>query len=237
MVFVVSGSGRSMTTGKPRGVRERVLDAAEARALEVGLSALRVGQVAERAGVSRQTVYNEFGAKDKLAEAVVLREMGRFVDGIVVQFDRTTDLAAAVGYALEYVLESGAEHPVLRRMVAEARSGTTATTLPMLTMNADLLLIPLRTMLGEACRQRWELEQPLLDLNLDMVIRASISHLVMPSDLPRADVVHHLVRLAVGTFGEIAPIDRSADSLTPQTGQVPSPRAPGRNRRGAGSGS
>ncbi|WP_154402867.1 TetR family transcriptional regulator [Nocardioides speluncae] len=211
-------------------LRTSILDAAFERLSAADWSDVRISDIAADVGVSRQTVYNEFGAKDQLAQAVMLREVGRFVDGIVHEFDRTPDLPTAVEHALDFVLASGAKHPVLRRMVAEARSSTTATALPMLTMDADTLLIPLRKMLGDACLERWQLEPHAFNLSLDMIIRVSISHLVMPSDLPRSEVVHHIVRLAMGTLGEVSPVERAVPEVIgqPMT-PVPSPRAPRRS--------
>lgn len=216
-------------------LRTSILDAAFDRLSAADWSDVRISDIAADVGVSRQTVYNEFGAKDQLAQAVMLREVSRFVDGIVREFDRTPDLSTAVEYALEFVLASGAVHPVLQRMIAEARSSTTATALPMLTMDADTLLLPLRKMLADACLERWQLEPHAFNLSLDLIIRVSISHLVMPSDLPRFEVIHHLVRLVMGPLEDVAPVDRAAADVTGQPLPVPPPRAPHRTRSAAGS--
>ena len=53
-----------------------------------GWSSLTMSKLADRVGVSRQTVYNEVGGKEGLAEAMILGELERFL-GVVV--DRTHD--------------------------------------------------------------------------------------------------------------------------------------------------
>ena len=53
---------------------ERILATAAEMTAEVGWSGVTMAALAERVGVSRQTVYNEWGSRDRLAEAMVLRE-------------------------------------------------------------------------------------------------------------------------------------------------------------------
>ncbi|MFD5496190.1 TetR/AcrR family transcriptional regulator [Streptomyces sp. NPDC001812] len=64
--------------------RESLLDAAYAALTRRPWSAVRMVDVAAAAGVSRQTLYNEFGSKDGLARALVRRE----ADGYLAGFDR-----------------------------------------------------------------------------------------------------------------------------------------------------
>ena len=71
------GQGLSARTAE-RPVRERVLDATASITVEQGWSAVTMGKVASLAGVSRQTVYNEYGAKPALGQEMVLRELRRF---------------------------------------------------------------------------------------------------------------------------------------------------------------
>lgn len=46
--------------------RERILEAAEARFLEVGFDAVTMADIAERADVAKQTLYAHFGSKEAL---------------------------------------------------------------------------------------------------------------------------------------------------------------------------
>lgn len=62
--------------------RESLLEAAHTALAHRAWSAVRMVDVAADAGVSRQTLYNEFGSKDGLARAVVRREADGFLAGI-----------------------------------------------------------------------------------------------------------------------------------------------------------
>ncbi|UYQ64294.1 TetR/AcrR family transcriptional regulator [Streptomyces peucetius] len=62
--------------------RESLLNAALAAVGELPWSAVRMVDVAAAAGVSRQTLYNEFGSKDGLARALVRREADRYLRGV-----------------------------------------------------------------------------------------------------------------------------------------------------------
>ena len=62
--------------------RERILDAAWQITSEQGWSAITMSRLGEAAGVSRQSVYNEFGTKQQVAEALVARELQRFLAAV-----------------------------------------------------------------------------------------------------------------------------------------------------------
>lgn len=73
--------------------RESLLEAAGAALSARPWPAVRMVDVAAAAGVSRQTLYNEFGGKAGLGRALVRREADWYLDGV----DRT--LAAQAGTA------------------------------------------------------------------------------------------------------------------------------------------
>ncbi|MFH8978484.1 TetR/AcrR family transcriptional regulator [Streptomyces sp. NPDC017890] len=62
--------------------RESLLDAACTALARRPWSAVRMVDVAAAAGVSRQTLYNEFGSKDGLARALVRREADGYLAGV-----------------------------------------------------------------------------------------------------------------------------------------------------------
>ncbi|MER6994131.1 TetR/AcrR family transcriptional regulator [Streptomyces sp. NPDC000410] len=62
--------------------RESLLNAALAALSGLPWSAVRMVDVASAAGVSRQTLYNEFGSKDGLARALVRREVDAYLYGV-----------------------------------------------------------------------------------------------------------------------------------------------------------
>ncbi|MFW6722319.1 TetR family transcriptional regulator [Streptomyces sp. MAR4 CNY-716] len=62
--------------------REGLLDAAFAALRSRPWAAVRMVDVAATAGVSRQTLYNEFGSKEGLAQALVRREVDSYLAGV-----------------------------------------------------------------------------------------------------------------------------------------------------------
>ncbi|MEV7287364.1 TetR/AcrR family transcriptional regulator [Streptomyces sp. NPDC093252] len=62
--------------------RESLLDAAYTALARRPWPAVRMVDVAAAAGVSRQTLYNEFGSKDGLARALVRREADSYLAGV-----------------------------------------------------------------------------------------------------------------------------------------------------------
>lgn len=62
--------------------RESLLDAAFAALRERPWQAVRMREVAAAAGVSRQTLYNEFASKEGLARALVRRETEAYLAGV-----------------------------------------------------------------------------------------------------------------------------------------------------------
>ena len=56
-----------MTPVTQMATGERILAAAAEMTAELGWSGVTMAAVAERVGVSRQTVYNEWGTRDRLA--------------------------------------------------------------------------------------------------------------------------------------------------------------------------
>jgi AcrR family transcriptional regulator len=61
---------------------ERILDAATSQAEDFGLRRFTVDDVARRVGLSRVTIYRYFPKKDQLIEAILLRQLRRFLDEI-----------------------------------------------------------------------------------------------------------------------------------------------------------
>lgn len=82
-----------------------------------GWAAVRMARVAEAAGVSRQTVYNEFGTKHGLAEQLALRELAGFLAVVQEQLAAHDDVINGIRAACEGALLLG-EQSVLVRSVA-----------------------------------------------------------------------------------------------------------------------
>ena len=69
------------------GLRDAVLDAMRTALLTKDWSEITLADVARTAGVSRQSIYNEFGSRQGLAEGYALRLADRLVDEVSTAID------------------------------------------------------------------------------------------------------------------------------------------------------
>jgi len=160
---------------------ERILAAAAEMTAELGWSGVTMAALAERVGVSRQTVYNEWGSRDRLAEAMVLRELGAFLDEVDAGFDaHPDDLQASVADAIGRVLGLARVNPLLRAIVT-ATHGAETELVPLLTTRADVVI----AVASERVRDRLVcfpcVRRESLDVTTDMLVRTVLSHVMQPS--------------------------------------------------------
>lgn len=86
--------------------RERILEAAAALAERSGFDAVNVAAVAAEAGVSRQTVYANFGSRTELLNEAIVRITSEVVDRIQAQ---VADVTEAGERLVEFVVALRAE--------------------------------------------------------------------------------------------------------------------------------
>jgi AcrR family transcriptional regulator len=166
-------------------MRERVLDAAVGLTTDVGWAQVTMARLADVVGVSRQTVYNEVGPKPLLAEAMILRELERFLGLVTVAFDaHPDDLVAALREASRTLLEASQDNALLRAVVS-ATHGADTELLPLLTTHAGTLLSTAKAVLVERVAPYDVALSPAeLDAAVDMVVRVVLSHVMQPSATP-----------------------------------------------------
>jgi AcrR family transcriptional regulator len=167
-------------------LRERIVDAAVGMTTEVGWAQVTMARLADRVGVSRQTVYNEIGTKAALAEAMILAELGRFLAVVSAAFDEhPTDLVGAITLASQRVLELARDNPLLHAVVS-ATHGADTELLPLLTTHAEGLLAVAKTVVLDRVRPyAVPLDDHHLDAAIDMVVRVVLSHVMQPSGSPQ----------------------------------------------------
>ena len=177
-----------MTVTTPQlSMRERVLEAAVTLTTSGGWAQVTMARLADEVGVSRQTVYNEIGTKPRLAEAMILRELERFLGLVTVAFDaHPSDLVAAIRDASRSVLEASQDNPLLHAIVS-ATHGADTELLPLLTTHAGTLLSTAKGVLVDRVAPYGVgLSTPELDAAVDMVVRVVLSHVMQPSGPPAA---------------------------------------------------
>ena len=165
--------------------RERIVAAAVEMTTSSGWAAVTMGRLADAAGVSRQTVYNEVGSKPLLAEAMILRELDRFLDLVTVAFDaHPTDLVGAIRDASCAVLEASQDNLLLKAIVS-ATHGADTELLPLLTTNAGSLLGAAKEVItARVAPYAPGIDAEHLDPAIDMVVRVVLSHVMQPSGSP-----------------------------------------------------
>jgi AcrR family transcriptional regulator len=198
-------SGESLRVEFRRQVRERVLDTAATLAVERGWDRVRIGEVAVASGVSRPTLYREFGTKDGVGEALVTREAERFFSGIATELEQYEEPSAGVRAAVLFTLEEAAGNPLLRAILTGSRSGDTSL-LPFLTTRGDAIIAGGNALVGDWLRRRRpDLETRAVTDSVDAIVRLTISHLVSPG-LTHRDAADRLARLTSCLIATAAPV-------------------------------
>lgn len=166
-----------------QATRDALLDVAADAVIGRGWAQTRMAEVARAAGVSRQTLYNEFGSKDGIAAALTLREAERFLAGTEAALDEAhvDGPVAAVAAAVGYALRAAGEKPLLKAVLTEDASGL----LPFLTTRGQPVLAAARASIGRYFTAHWPAVAPAeLDPVADTVVRLTLSYIVLPPDDP-----------------------------------------------------
>ncbi len=95
-------------------LRETLLDAALEELRRRAWSEVTMADVARAAGVSRQTLYKEFGSRDEFAIALTLREADRFLAAVEEAVRaHIENPSTALAAAFEMFLTTAAENPLV----------------------------------------------------------------------------------------------------------------------------
>lgn len=180
-----------------RQVREQALQAAQTLTLQKGWSRVRLSEVAAAIGVSRPTLYKEFGDKQGLGEALVLQETERFLAGISDVLDgHAGDARAGITAAVDYTLEQAEASPLLHSILISARAGDDDL-LPLLTNRSQPILDAATTALVAWFREHFpDLDRDVVGDGADALVRLTVSHLVLPGG-DRPATAGRLARIAL----------------------------------------
>jgi AcrR family transcriptional regulator len=182
--------------GRDAGVtREALLNAAYDAVVAGDWDGTRMLDVATAAGVSRQTLYNEFGSKDALAQALAMREAQRFIDGTQRFLDEAhpSHPVDAVASATAWTLREASDNPLLKAALIDDAGGL----LPFLTTRGEPLLAAARASIADYLHEHWpDLPRSDVDLAAEAVSRLTVSYLVLPSDAADASADAVAARLA-----------------------------------------
>ena len=161
-------------------VRDALLDAAYDAAVRTGWDRARMADIAAAAGVSRQTLYDQFGDREGLATELALRELGRFLSGTEAAMTAEEDVVSAVEAATVFALTEAAANPLVHAML----SGTAL--LPLLTTHAEPVLHAARGRIADFVLGRWtDLDPGDVALVAEVCTRLTMSYVVLAVEEPR----------------------------------------------------
>ncbi|MEV7395512.1 TetR family transcriptional regulator [Aeromicrobium sp. NPDC092404] len=169
-------------------VRERLLDAAQGMIEDTGWSSVTMARIGARAGVSRQTVYNEFGTKHGLAEQLAMRELSRFLDIVRERMVGETELVDGIRAACEGALLMGEQSLLVRTIVTSLPEEQDADFLQILTTESGEIV---EVAVAVVKQSIVELYPPVpmtdaeLEIAVEVVVRLVLSAITRPSKPPR----------------------------------------------------
>jgi AcrR family transcriptional regulator len=167
-------------------LRQALIRAARDLTVEHGWESVRMVDVAKAVGVSRQTVYNEFGGRPGLAEALAATEVRLFAQRVRAKlFEHGADIRAAGYAAIVLALEEAARNPLVRAILTSTRGADEL--LPYLTTRSGIVLTEAGGVLREwAATHLPDVPPDLVALATDAAIRLTVSHIMLPRDTPEA---------------------------------------------------
>lgn len=182
---VVDLRAETRAYGRAR-LRGLALDATREVVLEKGWAAVRMGAIATAIGISRQSLHAEFGTKDDLGNALVMRETAQFFNGLQ---DRLAahpgNLARAVSEAAEYMVSVARGNPLLETILTRAPAGGDVSLLSLLTVRGAPLLDSGAAVFGDWVTAQWPKADPAdVRVMVESVVRLVLSHVLTPTKTP-----------------------------------------------------
>ena len=164
-------------------LRETLFGAARDQLQSKAWSEITMSNIAEVAGVSRQTLYKEFGSRAEFGQAFVIHEGERFLDGVDAAVrQHLDDPRAAVGAALELFLSSAGEDPLVRILLSDDGTGGM---LPFVTTQGMPVVQWATARLAATIEAGWPQAPPAkVKLLAESLVRLAISYITAPGDDP-----------------------------------------------------
>ena len=156
-----------------------LLDAAVELIATSGSRGLRMAEVAAKAGVSRQTVYNEFGNKERLIQAVALHKTAEFLDGVRERLASTPDPLEGLRRGITFAFDLAGTDPLAKSVLNGANAEDM---LPLLTTKGRPVLTFATSVFAQHIRKHWRtLSDARVHLIAETIVRVALSHLMTPS--------------------------------------------------------
>jgi AcrR family transcriptional regulator len=166
-----------------RLLRDTLLDAAGDLLTTTPWAEITMAAIAKGAGVSRQTLYNEFGSRQEFAAAYIQREATAFLAAAEeANRDAAGDPVAAVTGALGGFLETAASHPLIRSAIDGSDD-----LVPLITTHGAPVVVPVAERIADVMLECWPTARR-TDARMvaDTLVRLAISYATLPAEDPRA---------------------------------------------------
>ncbi|HEY3865408.1 MAG TPA: TetR family transcriptional regulator [Solirubrobacteraceae bacterium] len=162
-------------------LRETLLDGARDELQRRGWAEITMSDIAAAAGVSRQTLYKEFGSRDEFAQAFVMREVDRFLAAVEVAVnEHLDDPATALSATFDVFLTAAAEDPLVRTLL---RGEATNSLLPLLTTQGEPVVAGATARLSAIMLAGWPGVDPAdAGLLAECLVRLAISYAALPAE-------------------------------------------------------
>jgi AcrR family transcriptional regulator len=187
-----NGNGSAPRTPYPEAarnlLRETLFGAMRDELERRSWSEITMAEVASAAGVSRQTLYKEFGSRDEFGQAFVIHEGERFLDDVEAAVrEHLDDPRAAVGAALATFLSAAGEDPLVRILLSDDGTGGM---LPFVTTQGMPVVQWATARLKATIQEGWP-QAPADDAALlaESLVRLAISYITAPSASPETTAV------------------------------------------------
>jgi AcrR family transcriptional regulator len=164
-------------------LRDTLFGAARDQLHHRAWSEITMADIASAAGVSRQTLYKEFGTRDEFAQSFVIHEGERFLAAVEAAVrEHFNDPRAAVGAALGVFLRGAGEDPLVSVLL---RDDGTGGMLPFVTTQGMPVVHWATGRLTVVMQEGWpEAPADKAELLAESLVRLAISYVTAPSDTP-----------------------------------------------------
>lgn len=180
-------------------LRNTLLDAACHELQARRWADITMADIALAAGVSRQTLYKEFGSREEFAQVLAVREAESFLDTVEEAVNaHLTDPAKALAAAFEVFLNAAADNPLVSAIVKEDGAEELLT---LFTTHGEPLVERAAQRLRAVMATGWPLLRPAdAELLSDCLVRLAISYATLPKG--PADVTAASVARLLGPYVE-----------------------------------
>ncbi len=161
-------------------LRDTLLDGAGDLLRERDWSEIKMADIAAAAGVSRQTLYSEFGSRGEFAQALFLREADRFLADVEQAVNSNLhDPVAALAAAFDVFLTGAADHPLIRSVVSGDGNDSL---LPYVTTQGQPVVAQAADRLATVIGAGWpQVDEDAIGLLAECVVRLAISYAALPT--------------------------------------------------------